>query len=390
MAAPPVYLDNNATTRVDPAVLAQMLPCFTEVYGNASSAHGYGAAAARAIERARGQVQALLGAASEREVLFTSGATESSHTAIAAALEARPGRSEVVISAVEHPSVLSACAQLVHSRGLTVRVVPVDPAGRLDLEAWRAAVGEKTALASVMWANNETGTIFDVERLAEQAHEVGALFHTDAVQAAGRLPITLAGTAIDLLSLCAHKLHGPKGVGALWVKKGLCFSPLFRGGRQERGRRAGTENVPGIVGLGAAAELAQAHLGSTRVGSLRDRLEAGLLAQIPRSRVQGDLSCRLDNTSCLTFERIDGEELVALLDRLGIAASSGSACASGLHEPSHVLRAMRVAPGHALGALRLSLSRQTTEEEVDRVLQTLPRVVEGLRAEAPAGAGASA
>jgi cysteine desulfurase len=380
-----VYLDNNATTRVDPAVLAAMLPYFTEHYGNASSLHGPGAVAARAIRAARAQVRDLLGASGDREIVFTSGATESNHAALHAGLEARPGRGELVISAVEHPSVLATCRHLERTRGLTVRVVPVDAAGRLDLDAYRRALSERTALVSMMWANNETGTLFDVHALAELAHQAGALFHTDAVQAAGRLPLRVAGSAVDLLSVSSHKLHGPKGVGVLWVAPALRYAPLYRGGRQEGGRRAGTENVPGIVGLGAAAELARAHLADeqTRVRALRDRLELGLLERVPRCQVRGDVEGRLGNTSCLTFERVDGEGLVTLLDREGIAASSGAACASGMTEPSHVLRAMRVPPALALGALRLSLSRDTTTADVERVLEVLPALVQDLRAPSP-------
>jgi cysteine desulfurase len=386
----PVYLDNNATTRVDPAVLAAMIPYFTEHFGNPSSLHEAGTVAARAVGAARQQVQALLGAASEREVLFTSGATESNHTAVCAALEARPRRDELVVSAVEHQAVLGTCARLAHAGRVRVRVVPVDGAGRLDVAAFRRALNERTALASVMWANNETGTVFDVEQLARCAHEAGALFHTDAVQAVGRVPIALAASEVDLLSLSAHKLHGPKGVGALYVRSGLRLAPLFRGGKQEHGRRAGTENVPGVVGLGRSAELALANLGleDTQVRELRDRLERGVLTLVPGVTVQGDPERRLGNTSCFTFEAVDGEALVAALDAVGIAASSGAACASGMTEPSHVLRAMQVSPTLALGALRLSLSRDTTRAEVERVLEVLPRLVDALRRDAAGERGA--
>jgi cysteine desulfurase len=337
-------------------------------------------------------VQALLGAAREQEVIFTSGATEANHTALHGALEAQPGRTELVISAVEHPAVLATCAHLARTRGVEVRVVPVDAEGRLDLDAYRRALSPRTALASVMWANNETGTLFDVEVLAELAHQAGALFHTDAVQAAGRLPIDLRRGSIDFLTLSSHKLHGPKGAGALYVRSGVRLPPLFRGGKQERGRRAGTENVPGLVGLGRAAELALAHLPEEqgRVRALRDRLEGGLLQRVAGCEVHGDVRRRLGNTSCLTFERVDGEALVALLDRAGVAASSGAACASGMTEPSHVLRAMGVPPLRALGALRLSLSRDSADVEVDRVLEVLPGLVAALRTERPARQGAAA
>jgi cysteine desulfurase len=385
------YLDNNATTRLAPEALEAMLPYFTVHQGNPSSLHGPGAAAAEAVRTARQRLQRLLGASREQELTFTSGATESNHTVLHGALEAQPGRTELVISAVEHPTVLATCAQLARSRGVVVRVVPVDGFGRLDLDAYRQALTPRTALVSVMWANNETGTLFDVESLAVLARQAGALFHTDAVQAAGRVPIALRDSAIDLLTLSSHKLHGPKGVGALYVRDGLRLPPLFRGGKQERGRRAGTENVPAIVGLGHAAELALACLGEEqgRVTALRDRLEQGLLARVAGCRRHGDLDHRLGNTSCLTFERVDGEALAAQLDRAGVAASSGAACASGLSEPSHVLRAMRVPPLEALGSLRLSLSRDSSEADVDRALEVLPGLVASLRAPRPRrGAGA--
>ena len=270
-----VYLDNNATTRVDPAVVAAMLPFFTEHYGNASSLHGFGATVAKAVAQARRQVQALLGAASEQEIVFTASGTESDTTAILSALQTQPGRDEVVTSAVEHPAVLALCQHLTKTRGTVVHVVPVDAQGRLDIAAYQRALGPRTAVASVMWANNETGTIFPVAELAELAHAAGALFHTDAVQAVGKLPIDAQAAGIDMLSLSGHKLHAPKGIGALYVRRGVKLTPLLRGGGQERGRRAGTENVPAIVGLGRAAELAKAALPDcrTRLAALRDRLE---------------------------------------------------------------------------------------------------------------------
>ena len=378
----PIYLDNNATTRVDPEVVAAMLPFFTEHFGNPSSAHGFGGAVAKPVAQARRQVQALLGAAGEQEIVFTASGTEADTTAILAALEAQPGRNEVVTTAVEHPAVLALCRHLEQARGTVVHIVPVDEAGALDLDAYRRALGPRTAVASVMWANNETGVIFPTAELAALAHAAGALFHTDAVQAVGKLPVNVQQAGVDLLSLSGHKLHAPKGIGALYVRRGLRFTPMLRGGGQERGRRAGTENVPGIVGLGRAAALAAARLAPDAASMcvLRDRLEAGLQARIDDLLVLGEAAPRLPNTSCLGFFETDSDGLLILLDRAGIAASSGSACKSGMAGPSHVLRAMRVPAGAAEGAIRLSLSRETTAAEIDRVLATLPALVAQLRA----------
>ena len=373
-----IYLDNNATTRVDPEVVAAMLPYFVEHYGNASSGHRLGAVAANALKTARQAVRELLGAASEDEIVFTSGATESNHSAVHSALEGKGGRDELVISAVEHPSLLKTCKHLEESRGVKVHFVPVDADGRLDLDAYTRALTPRTALASVMWANNETGALYDVPHLAALAHQAGALFHTDAVQTAGRVTMDVKATDVDLLSVSAHKLHGPKGVGALYVRKGVRFRPTFRGGMQERGRRAGTENVPAIVGFGKAAELARKK-DDLRVQRLRDRLEQGILERIPRCRVNGGRAQRLSNTSNISFERVDGDTLLALLDRAGVAVASGAACASGLNEPSHVLRAMRVPPAFAIGAVRFSLSKDNCEEEIDRVLEMLPPLIQSLR-----------
>jgi cysteine desulfurase len=380
-----VYLDNNATTRVDPDVVAAMLPFFTEHYGNPSSIHSFGSAVGDALKTARRHVQALLGAEFDHEIVFTSGGTESNTTALLSAVETQSGRSEIVTTAVEHPSVLALCKDLADHRGFKVHLVPVDSRGRLDLEAYRAALGPRTAVASAMWANNETGTLFPVEHLAEWAHEAGALFHTDAVQAAGRESIVLRGTKIDLLSLSGHKLHGPKGVGALFVRKGVRLHPLLRG-HQERGRRAGTENTAGIVGLGEAARLAASRRedDQRRVSGLRDRLEAGVLARIDCAAMAGDRQNRLFNTTNITFEFLESEALLTHLSRAGVAASSGSACTSGSMEPSHVLRAMRVPYPAAQGAIRFSLSRESDDADVDRVLEILPAVVEELRRTRPA------
>jgi len=380
-----VYLDNNATTRVDARVVAAMLPFFTEFFGNASSTHEFGAAVAPAMKAARQQVQTLLGAEFDHEVIFTSGGTESDTTAILSALDAFPDRSEVVTTVVEHPAILNLCQHLEKCGRAKVHFIGVDAGGKLDLDAFRAALSERTALVSVQWANNETGVIFPVEELAQLAKQAGALFHTDAVQAVGKIPLALKGSSIDMLSLSGHKLHGPKGIGALYVKKGVKLHPLFRGGKQERGRRAGTENIPGIIGLGAAAELAAQNLEAeiARIKALRDRLEAGISAAIPHCRINGGGEPRLPNTCNVAFDHAEGEAILHHLDKAGIAASSGSACASGSMEPSHVLRAMQVPPLALQGAIRFSLSRDNSEAEIFRVLEILPEIVEKTRDKSP-------
>ncbi len=380
----PAYLDNNATTRVLPEVVAAMLPFFTQDFGNASSTHDYGVAVAPALKSARQAVQALIGAQFDHEVIFTSGGTESNATAILSALATQAGRDEIVTSAVEHPAVLNLCQHLENTGRAKIHYIPVNESGDLDLDAYQAALSERVALVSVMWANNETGKVFPVAALATQAKAVGALFHCDAVQAAGKLALDVKDSDVDMLSLSGHKLHGPKGIGALYVKKGVRFSALFRGGKQERGRRAGTENTPGIVGLGAAAAMALAtrDADAARMENLRDRLEKGLLAEIAHARVNGS-GARLPNTLNIAFGYADSEALLHKLDRAGVAASSGSACASGTMEPSHVLRALRVPPLYLQGALRFSLSRETTEAEIDMVLRHLPGIVADARAKSP-------
>lgn len=374
-----VYLDNNATTRTDPSVVQAMLPFFTEEFGNASSAHGFGSQVAGALSQARRSVQALLGAAYDDEIVFTSGGTESNNAAILSALSTQEGRDEIVTTSVEHQAILALVDQLAKS-GVKVHLIAVDSRGRLDLEAFRSAVGPRTAIASVMRANNETGTIFPVERLAGWARACGALFHTDAVQAAGRVPMDLKAGVIDMLSMSGHKLHGPKGIGALYLRKGTKFRPLIWGGAQERRRRGGTENVPGIIGLGKAAELAAERLDEAcvRVAALRDRLERSIL-QNGRCTVLGDPSNRLPNTTNIAFDGLDGEAILHHLNRAGIAASVGSACSSGAMEPSHVLRAMQVPGGSLHGAIRFSLSHETTAEEIDQVVRALPDILARLR-----------
>jgi cysteine desulfurase len=377
-----VYLDNNATTRTDVEVVAAMLPYFTEHFGNPSSAHDFGAMSRLALKQAREKTRALIGASFSEEILFTSGGTEADNTAILGAIEGADGRDEIVVSAVEHPAVLALIARLERARRIRVHRIPVDAMGRLDRDRYRAVLSRKVALVSIMWANNETGVVFPVEELAEEAKAVGALFHTDAVQAVGRAPIAVRETAIDMLSLSAHKLHGPKGVGALYVRRGAPIHPLILGGSQERGRRAGTENAPGIVGLGKAAEIAATRRrgDAARMRALRDRLEASLTARIPGAFVLGDVERRLPNTSALVCAEAEADAIVLLLNRAGVAASSGAACAAGALAPSHVLRAMNVPAALAVGAVRLSLSRDNDDDDIDRVIEIMPAIVEKLRA----------
>lgn len=381
-----VYLDNNATTRVLPDVVSAMLPFFTDTYGNPSSVHDLGSAARGAMRQARSSLQTLIGARFADEIIFTSGGTEANSTAILSALDSRPDRDELVTTMVEHPAILALCGKLERDRGIRVHYIPVDRSGRLDVEAYRAALSPKTALASVMWANNETGTLFDVIELAAIAHQAGALFHTDAVQAAGKLAIDLKSTAIDMLSLSGHKFHAPKGIGALYLRRGTPFVPLLHGGRQERNRRAGTENVPSIVGLGHAADMATMELSESaeRMRRLRDLLEAGLQREVGDCLVVGDMWARLPHVLTMAFAGTEGEAIVGLLARSGIACSTGAACAAGSMQPSHVLRAMDVPDRFIGGAVRFSLSRETTGSDVDRVLAITPGVVEGLRHRQPA------
>lgn len=380
----PIYLDNNATTRVDPAVVETMLPFFTEQFGNPSSMHNFGDRVGRALKQARTQVQTLIGAAHDSEIIFTSCGTESDSTALLSALRAQPDRSEIITTVVEHPAVLNLCDQL-EKEGYTVHRLGVDSRGRLDLQAYRSRLSERVAIVSVMWANNESGTLFPVEAMAEMAAEAGVMFHTDAVQAVGKLPISLRDSRIDMLSISGHKLHAPKGIGVLYLRRGTRFRPLLRGGHQERGRRAGTENSAAIVGLGKAAELALAHMHeeNTHVRALRDRLEEGILAQVPHAFITGDPDNRLPNTASIAFEYIEGESILLLLNKAGIAASSGSACTSGSLEPSHVMRAMGIPYTAAHGTVRFSLSRYNTAEEIERVIEVVPPIIAGLRKLSP-------
>jgi len=382
-----IYLDNNATTAVAPEVLEAMMPYFTEFYGNPSSIHTFGGQVAARIAEARESLAALLGA-HPSEIIFTSCGSESDSAAILSALECQPHRRHIVTSRVEHPAVRVLCRYLQDQRGYRLTEVGVDAQGRLDLAEYEAAVGPDTAIVTLMWSNNETGVNFPIERCAAIAKAAGAMFHTDAVQAVGKIPIHLAKSeAIDMLSLSGHKLHAPKGIGALYVRRGTPFVPFLRGGHQESNRRAGTEAVPSIIALGKAAELARDRMSdeNTRVRALRDRLEQGLLKTCPDARVNGDTADRLPNTTNISFEYIEGEAILLLLDQEGICASSGSACTTGSLEPSHVLRAMGVPFTAAHGSVRFSLSYYTTDRDVDRVLACMPGIVKRLRQISPFG-----
>ena len=384
----PIYLDNNATTRVDPAVVEAMLPFFTEHFGNPSSIHAFGSQVGKAIKTARSQVQSLLGAEHDSEIIFTSCGTEADSTAILSALKAQPERNTIITTNVEHPAILTLCEWL-EKDNYVVKKLAVDKKGRIDIDEYKSMLADNVAIVSIMWANNETGTIFPVEHMAELAHAKGIMFHTDAVQAVGKIAMDLKNTKIDMLSLSGHKLHGPKGIGVLYLRRGVRFRPLLRGGHQERGRRAGTENAAGIVALGKACELAQAHLAeeNTTVKRLRDKLEAGLLSQISHCFPTGDTANRLPNTCNIAFEYIEGEAILLLLNKEGIAASSGSACTSGSLEPSHVMRAMGIPYTAAHGSTRFSLSRYTTEAEIDRVIKAVPPIVAQLRKLSPYWSG---
>ncbi len=379
-----IYLDNNATTRLDPVVLDTMMPFLTEHYGNPSSIHGFANPVRKAIENARGQVASLLGAEYPTEIVFTSCASEANNTAIMSAVEALPDRKTIITSAVEHPAILSVCEHL-ERQGYTIHRLGVDGQGRLDLDEYAALLSDDVALVSVMWANNETGTIFPVEIMAKMAKEKGILFHTDAVQAVGKLAISLKDTSIDMLSFSGHKIHGPKGVGALYVRRGTRFRPLLRGGHQERGRRAGTENSAGVIGLGMACELAELHMPMITgpIQDLRNKLQEELLVKIPAARITGDIEHRTPNTLNIAFDYVEGEAILLMLDQLGIAASSGSACTSGSLEPSHVMRAMGIPYTAAHGSVRFSLSRYSREKEIDQVITHLPMIIERLRSLSP-------
>jgi cysteine desulfurase len=378
-----VYLDNNATTPVAPEVLEAMLPYFRDFYGNPSSMHSFGGQVGAKIREAREQVAGLLGARPD-EIIFTSCGTESDNAAVRSALVSQPNKRHIVTSRVEHPAIKSLCADLA-SRGYRTTELGVDSEGRLDMEEFKRSLTPDTAIATLMWANNETGAVFPVEEAARITRERGVLFHTDAVQAVGKIPIDLSAGAIDMLSLSGHKLHAPKGIGVLYARKGIKFSPYLIGGHQEKGRRGGTENTPSIIGLGKACELAARNMDeeNTRVKRMRDKLETELLLRIPNSRVNGDRVNRLPNTTNISFEFVEGEAILLLLDEFGICASSGSACTSGSLQPSHVLRAMGVPFTMAHGSIRFSLSIYNTDEEISFVIDKLPPIIETLRSLSP-------
>lgn len=378
-----VYVDNNATTRVDPEVLEEMLPYFSELYGNPSSMHSFGGETGKKVREAREKIARLINASPD-EIIFTSCGTESDNTAILSALKTAPHKRRIITSRVEHPAVKNLCKSLEES-GYQVTYLPVDDKGRLDTDMLYDELTDDTALVSLMWANNETGVLFPIEEIAEKLAEKEVVFHTDAVQAVGKLPIDLAKTKVDMLSLSGHKLHAPKGIGALYVRKGTRFSPFLIGGHQEKGRRGGTENVAAIIGLGKACELAQTyiHKENTEVAALRDKLERELLKQIPSSIVNGDSKMRLPGTTNISFEYIEGEAILLMMNELGVCASSGSACTSGSLEPSHVLRAMGVPYTAAHGSIRFSLGRYNTEADVDYIIQNLPPIIKRLREMSP-------
>ncbi len=380
-----IYLDNNATTKVAPEVVEAMLPYLSDYYGNPSSMHSFGGDVAAKIKQARENIADLIGAESPDEIVFTSCGTESDSTAIRAAIDSNPLKRHIITSRVEHPAIKNLYETL-SKKDYRVTFVPVDGEGRLDMDYFYQNLSEETAIVSLMWANNETGVIFPVEEISREVKSRGVVFHTDAVQAVGKLPMDVKNSGIDMLSLSGHKFHGPKGIGALYIRKGTKFSPFMIGGHQEHGRRGGTENVASIIALGKAAELAKAHLDSNgyeSVGRLRDTLEKTLLEQIPQSIVNGDTENRLLNTSSIAFEYVEGEAILLMMNEFGICASSGSACTSGSLEPSHVLRAMGVPYTAAHGSIRFSLSRYTTREEIDVVIDRLPPIIERLRGMSP-------
>lgn len=378
-----IYLDNNATTRIDEDVLAAMLPYLTIYYGNPSSMHTFGGQVGKVIRQARAQVASLLGAEEDSEIIFTSCGTEGDNAAILAALQAQPQKKHIVTTEVEHPAILNLCRKL-EKNGYTVTYLSVNSKGQLDLDELQASLTGNTAVVSIMYANNETGVIFPIEQIGQIVKEYGAIFHVDAVQAVGKIPLNMKESTIDMLTLSGHKIHAPKGIAALYVRKGVRFRPLVIGGHQERSRRGGTENVAGIVALGKAAELAQQHLvGVYEEKLLRDKLEQGILSAIPNTVVNGDRINRLPNTTNIGFKYIEGEAILLSLDQFNICASSGSACTSGSLEPSHVLRALGLPYSVLHGSIRFSLSRYTTEAEIDRVLEVLPRIINRLRELSP-------
>jgi cysteine desulfurase len=378
-----IYVDNNATTKVAPEVLEEMLPYFGELYGNPSSMHAFGGNVGYKIKEARVKVASLIGATPE-EIVFTSCGTESDSTAVRAALQSYPDKKHVVTTRVEHPAIKN-LGELLSKNGYRVTFVPVDSRGTLDLDYLYNSLSEDTAVVSIMWANNESGMIFPIEEISREIKQRGIVFHTDAVQAVGKIPVDVDKTGVDMLSLSGHKIHSPKGIGVLYVRKGTKFSPFMIGGHQEDGRRGGTENVASIIGFGKAAELADHRLTEymVKVKKLRDKLEDEILARVPNAIINGDKDNRLPNTTSISFEYVEGESILLMMDQLGICASSGSACTSGSLEPSHVLRAMGVPFTAAHGSIRFSLSTYNTEEEIDFIIEKLPPIIERLRELSP-------
>jgi len=374
-----VYVDNNATTKVAPEVLEVMLPYFSEYYGNPSSMHFFGGQVQKKVDEARAKVADFLGA-DPSEIVFTSCGTESDNAAIFGTFDSYPEKRHFISTRVEHPAIGNVCTYL-GRKGYRVTELSVDREGRLDLDELRESITDGTALVTIMYANNETGVIFPIEEIGEIVKAKGISFHTDAVQSAGKIPLNMKKSNIDMLSISGHKLHAPKGIGVLYIRKGAKFSPFMIGGHQEKGRRGGTENVPYIIGLGKACELAKKHLDeeNTRIKVLRDYLEMKLLEKIPNTLVNGERLHRLPNTVSVSFEYVEGESILLLLSDLGICASSGSACTSGSLEPSHVLRAMGVPFTAAHGSIRFSLSIYNTKEEMDYIIEHLPPIIQRLR-----------
>jgi cysteine desulfurase len=379
----PIYVDNNATTRVAPEVLEEMLPYFSELYGNPSSMHSFGGNVAKKIKESRAKVAKLIGAMPE-EILFTACGTESDSTAIRAALISNPDKKHIITSRVEHPAIKNLFENLAKN-GYRVTFVPVDSEGHLDLDYLYRNLDDNAAVVSIMWANNESGVIFPIEEIAQAVKAKGIVFHTDAVQAVGKVPVDMKNVQADMLSLSGHKIHAPKGIGALYIRKGTKFSPFLIGGHQEGGRRGGTENVASIIGLGKASEMALADLNqmSTRIKKMRDKLENALVNTVPNTMINGDKKQRLPNTTSIGFEFVEGEAILLMMDEFGICASSGSACTSGSLEPSHVLRAMGVPFTAAHGSIRFSLSTYNTEGEIDFIIEKVPPIIKRLRELSP-------
>ncbi len=378
-----IYMDNNATTRMAPEVLDAMMPYLTEYYGNASSMHVFGGQLRHKIDQARQEVADLLGCDAD-EIIFTSGGTESDNTVIRGVFTSYPEKRHIVTTRVEHPAVRTTC-RFMQKQGYELTELAVDSRGQINLEELNDAITDKTALVSVMYANNETGVMFPIDKIAQLVKSRGCLFHCDAVQAVGKVPIDLKRQPIDFLSLSGHKLHGPKGIGVLYVRRGVRLAPFILGGHQESGRRASTENTAGIVGLGQACVLARKNMAieNSQVRQLRDHLERNLLKNCPDARVNGDTENRLPNTTNISFEYVEGEAILLRLDHYGIAASSGSACTSGSLEPSHVLRAMGVPFTAVHGSIRFSLSIYNTQQEVDYVINKMPGIITQLREMSP-------